>query len=349
MQVGGSSYSSLKDFAVRAPINQEYADTLREQGQHVIQDALDIYANPERSIEQGRAAGERLTDLERAMKAVVDRNTDGIAHNEQLIGAKVGRFNNHEVVDGKSLQGPAQEPVENSPQTQVPGYNTYNVQVAKGRRVWGAEKAAAANPAKDAMEGVRAFIRDLHNVAGLYAAAVAIPGPAAVSVATFAREHADGQAQSSGTSTFSGASSSHSEKLLGLLGSSDAGSRMSGASVSSSSSGFSYDKTATDERIVPVMRDLVERLDQARISPATQSTIQGLRPLQEFRTDFKTTTTGFLHKETHQVENGETQLTWIPISGGGYGSREVQFPRALSQEEYQPARLYVPQTGISNY
>ncbi|HEY4001424.1 MAG TPA: hypothetical protein VGO93_21300 [Candidatus Xenobia bacterium] len=353
MQIG--SFASLKDFAVRAPQqDREFCDAISDAGKRVIKNALQTYSKANRSRQESDAAVDDLTDLERAFKAVVDRTTHETADNQAKISATVQQLNSTGQADGR-LRASQTTPLSNEHQHQVPGWHCYGSSyygnngdtdkvIERGTQVLQAETAAPVLPKTDELTGLRSFIGDLHTVAGLYAAAVAIPGIPSVTVDSFAREEMDSTAQEHDNSSFSGTQNSAAASLL-LLGGQRSTSSVAGGSTTDASSVRHFDKTSTDERIVPVLRDLTERLDQAQIAPAQDGAINGYQNVHETRTDVQHY--GMFKRKTRDVP---VTLYWKQDgANSGYGQDAATMVRNLCTEPFEPSHLSVPQNGISAY
>jgi hypothetical protein len=158
-------------------------------------------------------------------------------------------------------------------------------------------------------------------VQGLYTAAVMVPGPLALSLKNHAKEVADGQFASS--SSASGAS--YSQGFIRHSG--------SAFSESSQAQGSShYEKTTVDERVVPVLTELQDRLGQATVSPAT---------------------TAYVSADHHYAEhagrkNWRGKLIFDQSLSYSYYNND-RIERKLEEFEYQPDRVRLPETSISDY
>lgn len=345
MQIG--QYSSLKDFAAHAPRQDKaFAEQLGTAGQQIVDTAIRTYRDGNRTPEQADRSVADLTDLERAMKALIDRTISERAANNAALTARIADANANGVTRGELKPG-STEDLHNTTQMSVPGYSAIGsgywsgspAQIEKGTRTWTAEVVSGSMPADDAMAGIRKFIKDLHDVSGLYAAAVSVPGPATLTVANFAREEASASVHQSSSASVSGSSQSHGNVLLGLLASGGGSSQMSGSSASRTDGQYTYDRTSTDERLIPQMRDLADRLDQIAVVPAAPAQMTAKQGVSETR----------VVTEHHVFKTTERTEPLHFVRGGGSGDDVAYVSRSFGTMPGEPEHVSVPLTGVSNY
>lgn len=296
---------------------QEFAHALRETGQAILANSIETFCQMDRESQQGLASVQQLKDLKNSIIASLERDTQGRAAN-LAAGENLREATAQGTHPQHKLEGTKVEVVNNVASLAYKGGTVYETL----QRTFKPESAVLHNPTVDEMKGVKAFLADLNSVMGLYTAAVMIPGPLALSVKNFAKEVADGHFQAS--STASGVSASRGF----LRRSSSAFSEVSEAEGTQH-----YEKTTVDERVVPVLTELQDRLAQVSVVPASEASLSADR-----------------HFEEHQGKKN-----WIlpgmnfenRISHSYYESERLRRP--LEKVPFQPEHIRLPETSISDF
>jgi hypothetical protein len=359
MQVG--YYGSLLEFAAKAPIqDQSFADTLREKGQKILAAARDTYSDPKRTREAGATAMADVTDLERAMKEIVNRTKAERAENGQKLEQTIDHLNQTGVADG-TLHPAGTVSVSSEKEATLPGCRNGDWQkgLTNGRLTYQDEVAGPIRPAFDKMEGVSAFIVTLHDVAGLLDAAFE-SRPSHLNVNTFAREESLAASHQESSSNIEGSSAERSSVLLGLGATRASNSQMAGSSHSAADSNFAFDKTTTDERIIPVLRDLIERLDQTSIYPAEHCAVRGYQVVSGVR--INTVEPSGMLALFKSAKTVESPMSWMgtyvsnsqPVQQGNATFGQTWYPnplvvRDLSSVPFEPSHIRLPMTGVSDF
>ena len=308
---------------------KEYKDALQARGKQILDQAVDTFFQPDREIEDARKAMAGLEDLEGSLRAHLQRTRAAEKQNQTALSDKSQNIKSGED-PAVQLKPAGEEKLEN--QKPLFGVSHYEKglltdgKIADGRRVWEQERISTVKPNHDDMQGVGRFLADLAGVQGLYASVAMVPGPLSASVKTMAKEMM--AAQGSFQSQHSSEQSSVAAGLLPL------GIYRSGGTSQGSASGshsLNYDKSTVDDRVVPVLMDLKDRLDQATVEAATTTSLHGVQRGREY----------------------VNQPTWFGLSSrdvhitNTYGTHHVE--RELHSQEYQPDRLWMPLTGTSQF
>ena len=324
IQTGINSQSLVR--LAREGSASEYSAALKETGSAVLGNAMEVFCAMDRETEHGRLAVDQLKDLKNSLIAHIERNQTQTTGN--LTGAKAaadkikaGQDPNHQLLPAKT------EELTNATLENRPG-NTHKFL----QKRWEAETTKIVTPAIDEMNGVKKFLADLTAMQGLYTAAVMIPGPLSATVKNVAKELYTSNVQSQSSASGSSHSAGAALSLLGVGGfSSESGF----ASQSSTNGNARYEKSTIDERIVPVLSELQDRLAQATVTPASTGQIEGRRGLEEY-SGKKSMWTGNVSYENRQSYTSEN-----------YG--DTRLKRDFTSFEYQPEHVRVPQSSISDY
>jgi hypothetical protein len=305
---------------------KEYKDALQARGKEILDQAVDTFFQPDREFEDARKAMAGLEDLEGSLRAHLQRTRTITKQNQAALTEKSQSIESGQDPEIQ-LKPSRQEKVQNEkPLFYVSQYDKGHLKDGKivdGRRGWDKEEIRVARPEHDDMQGVGRFLADLAGVQGLYASVAMVPGPLSASVKTMAKEMMAAQGSFS-----SQHSSQHSSGAVGLLPLGIYGSSGASQGSASGSHSLTYDKSTVDERVVPVLMDLKDRLDQATVEPATVISLQGVQEAREY----------------------VNRPTWFGLSSRdqylnhGTGSR-----RELHSQECQPERLWMPLTGTSQF
>ena len=304
----------------------EYAAALKGTGSAVLSNAMEVFCAMDRETENGRAAVDQIKDLKNSLIAHIERNQTETSTNlvgANAVAAKItaGQDPTHKLEAAK-VETLKNAPLENRP----------NRVYDHLRKDWGAETTKVEVPALDGMSGLKKFLADLTAMQGLYTAAVMIPGPLSATVKNVAKELYTSNQRSS--SSASGSSQAEGA-VLSLLGVGGFGSDSSFSSQSNSSGSARFEKSTIDERVVPVLGELQDRLAQTTVVPATSGAVQGRRHLQEYSgksTWFGAGKVVFEDRESYTSEYTDTRIK-----------------RDFEAFEYQPGHVRIPDTSISDY
>ena len=299
---------------------EEYHAALQETGSAVLGHALEVFCDTNRETPDGAAAAKQLLDLKNSVIAHLRRNKEETAGNAEALQDKAAA-----ITDGTDplllLSDSKIERLRNVPLWGDTSGCTYKYLERHSER----EKVDIETPALDPMGGVRKFLTQLNGVLGLYTAAVMIPGPLSATLKTVSQQlsssHSQFDSSSSGSSQAEGVA-------ISLLGLGAYGSASESSSQAKGSSDAESRSTTIDERIVPVLGELQERLAQASVVPASEGKIVAKQSIFDW----------------------VGQQYWLPpivayrdFAGQGAGRRE------LETKEYQPSHVRVPDTSISDY
>lgn len=233
------SMNTLTETMRRAPLNQKTVELFRNQALKVVDNAIDVFFEPEREVADGKAAYDQLTDLQRSLQAYTTRITGEQEKLHQAFyaatkeaagqGHEPGRFDVGEapslVPDGKPLKD---------------GY----------REVWDV-RTDRVRPLEMNMEQYGELAQKMSSVLPLYGSVAMVPGPLAVSL----KDHLKETLQWSSSSQASSQSSAEQEtfRLLTL----SAGKKQVRSSGSSSASEKGeMSRTTADERIMPGLHQI---------------------------------------------------------------------------------------------
>ena len=306
---------------------EELATALKTQGTAIMDDAVDVFFQMDREQSDARRVLDGFQDMKTALQTSVsgDESTT-LANGESLI-ARVKLVNNGE--DSEVSLKPAEIiPLKNAKAKYDSSYTEArssipNGIIESGERRLEAETAHAVSPSQlDDMTGVKKFLTDLSQLQGLYAAVAMVPGPMSASLKTIAKEVLHSKSKSYGSTQ-----SAWSATGVGLLPLGVAKGVGSSVEGHTSESNTSYSRTTADERIVPKLFDLKDRLAQADVSPAGIGRIEGRQAGREY-VECK----GFFSFGTKLKQAG----------------RDVH-KRVLSTMPYQEERVRLPLTGVSDF
>lgn len=306
---------------------EQYVATLKETGSAVLGNALEVFSKMDRETEEGRISVDQLKDLKNSLIAHIDRNQKATQANEVQLKADVQAVNagSHPSV---KLAGAKTEELTNEASQLKKGGPAY----ANLKREVSAQEALVNAPEVDAMSGAKKFLADLTAVQGIFAAAALVPGPLSLTVKNVAKELYSSQSQTSGSVSGSSQASGAGVSLL-ALGAGGFSSESNFSGQVNSQSGARYEKVTLDERIIPVLGELQDRLSQATVVPATQGIIEGRHNVTE--TEGKS-----------GIFGGMKFKTEIATTVSYYDHR---IKTTLASQEFQPAHVRLPETSISDY
>lgn len=296
---------------------QQFAAALKETGTAVLGNAVETFCQMDRETKQGATSVEQLKDLKNALMVSINRNQQEMEAN--LAGPKELA---QSIKDGKNsqfkLEQATVEDLVNTPSKLKGGDQVHPFL----RREWGAECAELHLPATDALTGTKKFLADLSAVQGLYTAAVMIPGPLSLTVKNFAREVASSQFQSS-------SNASGNSQSKGFLSRANSSFRESSQAEGSQQ----YDKTTVDERVVPVLSELQDRLGQVSVVPSSSGSLSLDRHLTE-----SSGKKGFFSSKINYDQQ---------VAHTYYNQDRLQRP--VTEFAVQPEHIRLPETSISDY
>lgn len=289
----------------------QFAKTLEETGTAVLSNAIETFCKVDRETTQGEESVRQLSDLKSAIALAIRRNDETTKANRASASQRAFQINQGEV-----------------PQYPLKKASVVDLHNAKSdlkcgreyellRREFSAEAATVHAPKPSELSGLQQFLVDLNSIQGLYTAAVMVPGPLSLTVKNFARETADSQAKSFSHFT----SDASSDRLFG-----SGQATAQGSSESSQSS--HYEKTTVDERVIPMLSELRERLAQASVVSEQPLRIDATRTEKE-ATGFKT----FILRRT--------------VFNDFFGKEEKN--RLLEKLPFQPEFVRLPKSSISDF
>jgi hypothetical protein len=312
MRIG--KFSNLTELAKGVPHDQNFVNQFRTAGSQILSGAVDtLFRDQSSSREAKEEVVEDLRDVRGAMMACLDRVDNTRTLNVQGIKTITDlAFENKKSKHEEPGDSVGTKHIHHEESISVKGPRNQLGGTRWGSLVWSEGKV-------DQMVGPKNFLAKLHKVIALATAVAALaPGPIATSVGTFAREEATSELR--GSASGSVQSRGGGLTLLGAWGNSSAGS--SQADIEGSSR---YQKVSTDERIIGTLDDLSLMMDQAKSVPPNEARVIAY----------------------HNVE------TVKHIDGPLWFDKEEVTTRTENREvavhEYEPARLWMPESGLSEY
>lgn len=298
--------------AAREGSAENFAQALRETGTAVLGNAVETFCKMDREGEQGAMAVEQLKDLKNAIISHLKAQETELKKNETNASSL-----KREVSEGTHPTHKLR-PARTEELTNALAGDGLTYQYL--RRSDEKESAVLHLPQVDDMSGLKQFLADLTGVQGLFTAAVMLPGPLALSVKTFAKEIGNSQFSSS-------ASASGSSFSKGFIRRSASEHQESSQTQGSSQ----YEKVTIDERVVPVLTELQDRLQQASVLPPSR---------------------GYLSADYHRAEYaGRESFFTITHDTSVFRtySDSNRLQRKLEEFAFQPERVRLPKTSISDF
>jgi len=318
MRIG--NHSTLAEAARKSQHNAQFVNQFKKAGGQVLQNATDVLFKDHTSSQEAKdVAVDDLRDLRSAVMVCIDRVEDSRESNLKEIG-KLGKeaFNSRKMA--RNEQG------EEKNITHRYSDESINIYDPNGRRFGGTSygQFRVYSPEKtDQMTGPKKFLGKLHQVVAVATAVAALPpGPIPLTVGTFAKEEAT--AQMEGQASGSQQSNSAGHAGLGLLGA--WGSSSSGSFQASVNGDAAYTKISTDERVIASLDDLSLMMEQAKSNPANEAVVEG-----------------DLQVETEK----KIERFILPDRTERVSKRSVE--REIATHEFEPDRLWLPESGISEY
>ncbi|MBI3929029.1 MAG: hypothetical protein HY319_26030 [Armatimonadetes bacterium] len=295
MKVG--PFASLAEMARKAPLDEVFSQTLKEKGIEVLDQALDTFYDPARDVRQARTAVKDLEDLEDAFKALTQRPEKAFLEDEKRLeelrrNAHLEPASEHKTESGRVIEAPEE--------------------------IQGGFVTRSHEP-----DHLDQFIKDLHHVSPLYQMVAMIPGPMSLTVKDFAREVLVATHQSLSAAAQESDSTSRAFSLL-LLGGQSSSHDASAVAASSSEGQVQAEKISIDERVVPVLRDLKDRLKELALRPAVQTELTASRWITVLENQAEPQ--GFFGRSTQREVLREEHESW----------------RSLGTFEARPARIWLP-------
>ncbi|MHC9540303.1 MAG: hypothetical protein AB9903_12365 [Vulcanimicrobiota bacterium] len=294
----GVEYKSLAEMARKNTQDSEFIWALKEAGKSVLEGAVDTFFKTDREVADARETVQDLKDLEAAMKACYD--------NAKSIQDKAIEQKKQELADPKNCY--ISEKWTETPKVEM---TDSGFEYCGDKRI-------------ETLKGVVTFINDLHNTIPLYTCVAMVPGPMSVSVKSFAKEIMSGSYRDTGRTESSSTSSAIGGSLL-LLGGGVKSMNSKSITQNDAVGSVSYQKTSTDERVMPAIMDLTSRLDEMKLNE---------KPDALLAADFKIT--GTLAKE---------KKGWFRL-----GAKTV--PATASDRncgQVIAEHIWLPETGVSSY
>lgn len=303
----------------------EYSQALKETGTAILSSALEVFSKMDRELEDGRSSIEQLRDLKNSLIAHIDRNQKCTQSNQDQLDQEVAAMNS------------GQHPTVKLAEKKTENLTNATSILEKGRPAYAhllreteAQKANLSAPKIDSMAGAKKFLADLTAVQGLYTAAVLVPGPLSLSMKNVVKESYASQSQSNGQITGQSESAGIGASLLALGGgASHSQSNISGAVSSKNST--NYEKSTLDERVIPVLSELQDRLSQATAVPATLASIELKNHISEYEGSW-----GLFGRRYNRVAST-------------YGYAHHPITTTVESREFQPEHVRLPETSISDY
>ena len=94
LNYGSNTYRSLTEFAGQSVQNREFARTMGEKGGEIIDKAIDTFFKADRELVDARTSINELKDLEKAMKACMDKVKADRESNTEGAQKKADELNN---------------------------------------------------------------------------------------------------------------------------------------------------------------------------------------------------------------------------------------------------------------
>lgn len=325
--IGQTTYGSLTEMVKQSKQQDAgLAEALKKSGTKAIDKAVEFFYQDVRDKTEAKAVLSDLSDLKEAMMACYDQTLARRADATKKAEARLTHLKNHGLQTGE-LQEASDKRLTNAERIAGPGMKLEGPKVIKdGRRTFTDEvpQLSYKDRPDDPMTGLSKFIVDLHNLIGLYACSTLIPGPIGLTVGNFAKEQMDG---SSSSDSYNASSFSARSLLHSAAGSSVTAMPEQGA--------VHYDKTSTDERVIPALLDLRDRLQQIRIRRETTSgSIYANRDMVEYKTNWA---------------GHDKALKQVNSSSSYWKYSSINFTRTVESFSYGSDHVWLPSTGVSAY
>lgn len=304
----GVQYKSLAEMTRKNPQDDEFCSALQETGKNILDNAVDVFFKPDREIYEAKKAVEDMKDLEFAMKSCYE---NARKNQDEAINATKDEMKKPESFKydlGK---------VEIHPY----GIDYFDY---KGRILASSNQKIVCSSDLDqddlrdkALNGIGSFINDLHTVLPLYTCVAMVPGPMSLSVKNFAKEILEGSINDKSRAQSSSQSQGLKGSLLLLGGAVNAASSES-YSQNDVEGKLSYQKTTTDERVMPALMDLRSRLDEMKMKETLDYTLitrYDIKGEVVLKGTFgkKGPYCGGAHKDVKS--NIKTEHIWLPETG----------------------------------
>lgn len=262
---------TLTDLVRNKPVDKCLVEQFKQQAGGVLERARDVFRKTGRTAAETDDVVRQLKDLENAVKLNVDQRSKVYQENRQAAAQRFDDLKANGLARGE-VRPPYSEKLTDAPRMEIPNWKPIGPAIVHdGVRKYGAEELRSFDSADffgiRVDPGTAAFIKDVHDLAGLFSCLGALNGPVSVTVGNFAREHeesefhADGSVHASEHGLFQGGSSSSEGHEEGRS---------------------TYDKTSTDERILPMILDLGDRVQQASVSKGSDIKIVASRYVTEY-------------------------------------------------------------------
>ncbi len=308
----------------RAPLNQKTVEQFRNQALQVVDNAIDVFFEPEREVADGKAAYDQLTDLQRALQAYTTRIT------REQKGL-------HEAFYAAATEAAGQgHPYGEFEVGETPSLVPDGKPLKNGFRLVSSARAERVRAPEMNMEQYGELAQRMSSVLPLYGSVAMVPGPLAVSL----KDHLKETLQWSSSSQASSQSSAEQETFR-LLTLSAGKKRVSSSGSSSSSEKGELSRTTADERIMPGLHQIRNDVASLGFLPAKSMEYKVTQQVREYETTSHIE--GFFYKEKvvdrEEVNHGtltvaEVNLPVLPdrmLVGGLRTNAGLENPRAGSE------------------
>jgi hypothetical protein len=305
---------------------QEFKEALAKDGTAILDNALDTFFKVDREVSDGRNALDGLSELKRALHTRIERDKDETTTNLQNARTRLERLESGQDPE-YALRDAEIEKLQNIEPRFGRQYDNRKYLnkglIGSGELRWERESAKVVKPTDLPPNGMSRFVKDLVGVQALFAAVAMVPGPMSASVKSVVKQTLTRESRYS-----SRESHEESASAVGLLPLGLYGSQSSGQSTASGHSSTRAETSTVDERVVPVLLDLKERLLQASVEPPTSGQIIANREGEEY--------------VKHETWLGKTRD--IPLMGFSGWDR----PREVLTFDFNPERIALPLDETSN-
>lgn len=311
---------------------EDFAIALREEGTSVMDRALETFFKMDREAEDAQAAIAGMQDLKKSLMTYIDRDAQELELNRKAASSLQERIVSGEEPALKLAAAEVQTLRNAEPIWGV--CSSENHLLKDGRIEDGERRLTQETPHRietgvSSLSGLKRFLRDLSSVQGLYAAVAMVPGPLSASVKSVAKELMTAKADFSASSQ-----SSEVHGGVGLLPLGAFRGRTSGASNAQGSASAEFERSTVDERVVPVLMDLRDRLEQAEVEDGGKGKIMAKRTGVEFARETR--------KRLFRAPKVETKKI-------SYRSDNSLPSRRVTDYELQSDRVRLPLTGVSDF
>jgi hypothetical protein len=231
------NYSSLVEMARKAPLDATYAPKFREAAVGAFDNAIDTFFQEDREVAQGRQAYDDLTDVQLALKTVMNRTMKETKANWSAAKELAEKT---PVPDKVSVEI---EPSEWDRDMPSDARNVKAITEFEDVKVGGVESPDLSRILKLADR--------MNELLPIYASAAMVPGPMSVSVKNQLQELISFESSSSSSSR-----TVSEEESFSLLPLRESTSKTVSHSGSSERTESDYSKTSIDERVVPELHSL---------------------------------------------------------------------------------------------